>query len=71
MNEKNNKSTLSIEALESEIVTLINDSVIREEWLNSPIPILDSKCPKSFLETTADRDRLMHVLQQMKYGETA
>lgn len=71
MNEQNNDSAPSIETLKAEIVALIDDPVIREEWLNSPIPILDSRCPKSYLDTASDRERLMRVLQEMKYGETA
>lgn len=71
MNEQNNDSVPSIETLKAEIVALIDDPVIREEWFNSPIPILDSRCPKSYLDTASDRDRLMRVLQEMKYGETA
>ena len=50
---------------------LTDNPMMREEWLNSPIPILDSRCPKSYLDTASDRDRLMRVLQEIKYGETA
>ena len=49
---------VTLEALEAEIVDLIDDPVLREQWLNTNIPILESKTPKSYFNTPSDRARL-------------
>lgn len=52
----------------------IDDSahpVLRDEWLNTKIPILESKTPKSYFHTPSNRARLMQVVLEMKFGEMA
>ena len=71
MAQNDRKAEVSIEALEAELVALIEDPAIREEWLNTPIPILESRMPKSFYYTEQDRARLMQALLEMKFGEMA
>jgi hypothetical protein len=45
--------------------------VLREEWLNTKTPILESKTPKSYFHTPSNRARLMQVVLEMKFGEMA
>lgn len=71
MAQHNNKSEVTLESLEAEIVNLIDDPVLREEWLNTNIPILESKTPKSYFHTPSDRARLMQIVLEMKFGEMA
>ncbi len=71
MDQHSSKSEVTLEELEAELVTVIDDPVLREAWLNSPIPILESKTPKSFFNTSEDRARLRQVLLEMKFGEMA
>ncbi|WP_218417943.1 hypothetical protein [Alteromonas lipotrueae] len=68
---QHNKSEVTLEALEAEIADLIDDPALREEWLNSNVPILESKTPKSYFHTPSDRTRLMQVVLEMKFGEIA
>ncbi|USI30020.1 hypothetical protein ACD631_06655 [Alteromonas macleodii] len=58
MGQHNSKSEVTLEALETEIADLIDDPVLREEWLNTKIPILESKTPKSYFHTPSNRARL-------------
>lgn len=71
MDERDSKPEVTIEALEAEIADLIDDPVLREEWLNTNIPILESKTPKSYFNTPSDRARLLQVVLEMKFGEMA
>lgn len=71
MDRHNSTSEVTIEALEAEIADLIDDPVLREEWLDSNIPILESRTPKSYYYTANDRARLMQVVLEMRYGEMA
>lgn len=71
MDKHNSKSEVTLEALEAEIADLIDDPVLREEWLNTNVPILESKTPKSYFNTPSDRARLMQVVLEMKFGEMA
>ncbi|WP_333970025.1 hypothetical protein [Alteromonas mediterranea] len=41
MAQHNNKSEVTLEALEAEITDLIDDPELRDEWLNTKIPILE------------------------------
>ena len=71
MEQRDSKPEVTIEALEAEIVDLIDDPVLREQWLNTNIPILESKTPKSYFNTPSDRARLLQVVLEMKFGEMA
>ncbi|MCB4438544.1 hypothetical protein LHL20_20150 [Alteromonas sp. McT4-15] len=71
MDQRDSKPEVTVEALEAEIADLIDDPVLREEWLNTRIPILESKTPKSYFNTPSDRARLMQVVLEMKFGEMA
>lgn len=71
MDQRDSKPEVTIEALEAEIADLIDDPVLREEWLNTNVPILGSKTPKSYFNTPSDRARLMQVVLEMKFGEMA
>ncbi|MEG3768881.1 hypothetical protein [Alteromonas sp. 14N.309.X.WAT.G.H12] len=62
---------MTLEALEAEIADLFDDPMLREEWLNTNVPILESKTPKSYFNTHSDRARLMQVVLEMKFGEMA
>ena len=71
MDQHNSKSEVTLEALEAEIADLFDDPVLRDEWLNTKIPILESKTPKSYFHTPSNRARLMQVVLEMKFGEMA
>lgn len=71
MDQRDSKPEVTVEALEAEIADLIDDPVLREEWLNTHIPILESKTPKSHFNTPSDRAKLMQVVLEMKFGEMA
>ncbi|WP_419227304.1 hypothetical protein [Alteromonas sp. OM2203] len=71
MDQHSSKSEVTLEELEAELVTVIDDPELRDEWVNSPIPILELRTPKSFFNTAEDRARLMQVLLEMKFGEMA
>lgn len=71
MAQYNNKSEVTLEALEAEIADLVDDPVLREEWLNTNVSILESKTPKSYFHTPSDRASLMQVVLEMKFGEMA
>lgn len=55
MDQHSSKSEVTLEELEAELVTVIDDPVLREEWVNSPIPILELRTPKSFFNSAEDR----------------
>ena len=71
MVQRDSKPEVTIEALEAEIADLIDDPVLRDEWLNTKISILESKTPKSYFHTPSNRARLMQVVLEMKFGEMA
>ncbi|MCG7651042.1 hypothetical protein [Alteromonas sp. MmMcT2-5] len=71
MDQRECKPEVTIEALEAEIADLIDDPVLREEWLNTNIPVLELNGPKSYFNTPTDRARLMQVVLEMKFGEMA
>ncbi|MCW8090564.1 hypothetical protein [Alteromonas sp. ASW11-130] len=71
MDQRDSKPEVTIEALEAEIADLIDDPVLREEWLNTNVSILGSKTSKSYFNTPSDRARLMQVVLEMKFGEMA
>lgn len=65
-----NNQTCSERQIEHELnVIFNNDAVQINEWLDTPIPRLDGQCPRSLLVTDEKREKLFHVLQEMKFGE--
>ena len=71
MTQHNSKPEVTLEALEEKIAELIDDPVLREEWHNTNVPILESKTSKSYFHTPSNRARLMQVVLEMKFGEMA
>ena len=71
MTQHNSKPEVTLEALEEKIAELIDDPVLREEWHNTNVPILESKTPKSYFHTPSNRARLTQVVLEMKFGEMA
>lgn len=64
--------TISEENLMSEIDTFFEDErELREEWLNTPLPILAGERPIDYFSSEERRARLKEVIGEMKFGETA
>lgn len=48
-----------------------NDEHLINEWVNTPLPILEGQKPIELFETVAGRSKIMHVLGLMRNGDTA
>lgn len=63
---------ISKENLMSEIDTFFEDELeLRDEWLNTSLPILAGERPLDYFSTDERRARLKEVIGEMKFGETA
>lgn len=64
--------TISEENLMSEIDTFFEDErELRDEWLNTQLPILEGERPLDYFSTEERRTRLKEIIGEMKFGETA
>ena len=67
-----NNQTFSELQLEHELnVIFNNDTAQINEWLDTPIPRLSGKCPRSLLVTDEKREELLQVLKEITFGEMA
>lgn len=63
--------TISEENLMSEIDTFFEgEQELRDEWLNTSLPILAGERPIDYFSSEERRARLREVIGEMKYGET-
>lgn len=62
---------ISKENLMSEIDTFFEgEQELRDEWLNTSLPILAGERPIDYFSSEERRARLREVIGEMKYGET-
>ncbi len=70
MNEKKEGVEVSVEQLEQELTCFFQrNSGMMNEWLNTPLPRLRGQCPINFLNSATGRERILSLLEDMKYGE--
>jgi uncharacterized protein (DUF2384 family) len=48
-----------------------HDREMLNDWMNTPLPILEGACPSSLVESDEGRARINKMLGNMKFGETA
>ena len=48
-----------------------NDEQLMNEWINTPLPILEGQKPSELFGNVEGREKLMHVVGLMKHGDTA
>jgi uncharacterized protein (DUF2384 family) len=48
-----------------------NDEQLMNEWINTPLPILEGYRPFELFDSVEGREKLVHILGLMKHGDTA
>jgi uncharacterized protein (DUF2384 family) len=70
--EQSRNTNISIAKLKQKLLDFfVHDSEMLNDWMNTPLPILEGACPASLLENDEGRGRINKILGHMKFGETA
>mgnify|MGYP003651227789 CR=1 FL=1 len=71
MNKKESDSSVSHDELVRELDLFFGEQSLRDLWVTAPLPILQGKCPSDLMKSRTGRARVMMMLQEMRFGETA
>lgn len=62
---------VTVEQFNRELLDFFGEQSLLDEWMATPLPILEQRQPKELCLTNAGRSTLLQLIGEMRYGEMA
>lgn len=67
----NRADIVTVEQLNTELLDFFGERSLLEEWMVTPLPILEQRQPIELCQTNEGRIRILQIIGEMKHGEMA
>lgn len=68
---KSCEDIVTVEQLDRELLDFFGEQTLLEEWMVTPLPILEQRQPTELCQTNEGRIRILQIIGEMKHGEMA